>query len=176
MDHYKDAFEEALSWTKEQGLDVPETYFSDERLMNASSMQQLTLAVKDLFKSMSLDDIKAQHLSLHQNLQETVEDVFECPVFYTIGYVHMPPNDYFKLSHDDLAEFLKKGQKNIHLKLHAWLTFPTMEILDFSINTVLAEAVHRPEIAGKMLAAHPSTFSGGLQFHPILIGDDLLKK
>jgi len=176
MDPYHEDFKRALSWTKKQGLAVPETYFEAGRLMSEARLQKLTFAVKRVFKTLSLDEIQAQSLRLHQDLQSIVEEVFESSVFYTLGFVHWPPTDYFKLTQDEISDLIIKGAQEPHPTLHAWLTLPSLEILDFSINTTLAEALRRPEIAGKMLAAHPSLFKGGLRFHPLLVGDAFLKK
>lgn len=176
MDHYKEAFERAISATQRHGLAVPGTHFEDGRLMDAERLQRLTVVATRIFKVLSLEDIQAQSLIIHQELGPIVEKVFDTPAFYTFGSVRLPPEDYFELTDGTISEILKEGQGEKDLELHAWLTLPTIELIDFSINTTLAAALHSPEIASRVLAAHPSQFKGGLAFHPVLVGEDLLNR
>ena len=176
MRSYQDAFQDAVLSTEKQGLNLPDIDYRADRLMNADRLQKLTVVVKGVFKTLSLEDIQVQSLLIHQELQPIVENVFESPAFYTIGFVHLPPNDYFQLAYEDVSELLKEGQGKKDLELHAWLTLPTMEIVDFSINSTLAAVLENPEIAGRILAAHPEQFKGGLAFHPVLVGDDFLNR
>ncbi len=176
MEEYKDAFERALIRTEKHGLALPETHFEDGRHLNTESLQRLTVVVKGVFKALSLEDIQTRSLMIHRELRPIVEKVFDTPAFYTIGSVHLPPEDYFKLRDETITELIKAGPKDKDLELHAWLTLPTMEIVDFSINTTLAAVLETPEIAGRVLAAHPSQFKGGLAFHPVLVGEDLLNR
>ncbi len=175
MPDYQEAFHAALEWTEKQGLIVPQTYFTEDRFLNEKNMEQLTIDLKPLFKAMVFEEFKTKALSLHQDLQEMVEDILECPVFYTIGCVRVGRDDYFKLTHETISKSLSSGRRN-KLQLHAWLTFPSMEIIDFSINSILSEILHQADIAGKILAAHPSHFGKGLVFQPLLVGDDFLRK
>ncbi len=176
MDDYKKAFDKALIRTKDCGLEVPEIEYLEGCLMHPPAMAQLTDAVKPLFKNLALEEIGKQALSLHQSLQGLAEEVFESQAFYTIGSVFVSPQHYFDFTDEDVIESLEKGHRKTSLKLHAWLTFPTMEILDFSINTRLSGILNQPEIAGKFLAGQPATFSGAIRFQPMLLGDDLIKR
>ncbi len=143
--------------------------------MNPTNLHELTLAVRDFFKSLTLEDLTTKQLYIHRELHEISEETFESPAFFTIAWVQFASFNYFKFGEEEISSVLNAGVKAQEKpKLHAWLTFPTMEILDFSINTVLATELNRPEMEGKTIAAHPAVFAGNLTFHPQLIGDDLL--
>lgn len=177
MTSYKTAFEGALGRTKKYGLIVSEIPFLEGRLMNPTILYELTLAVRGFFKSLTLEDLKTKQLHIHRELHEIAEETFESPAFFTMGWVQFCSHHYFRFDEEEISKILNPGAKTQEKpKLHAWLTFPTMEILDFSINTILAAELNRPEVEGKTIAAHPSSFGENLQFHPMLVGDDLLNK
>jgi hypothetical protein len=75
-----------------------------------------------------------------------------------------------------LRNLLKSGIENYSLSLHAWLTLPSMEIIDFSLPTSYAVVNGYRAERGGVIANHADKLSGGMQYHPMLIGEEFLIK
>lgn len=63
---------------------------------------------------------------------------------------------------------------NQELKIHAWLTLPTMEIIDLSFPTTYAIKANQPDIIGLSITKHPKDLNHGMEYIPVLVGDDYL--
>ena len=82
----------------------------------------------------------------------------------------------FHQSEEDLERLLQNGISGNSLSIHAWLTLPTMEILDFSLPTSFAIMHGNEEEIGGLIARHADSLTGGLKYHPMLVGEDFLRK
>ena len=71
---------------------------------------------------------------------------------------------------------LKTGVEG-EVNLHAWLTLPSMEVLDFSLPTSYAKVNNRPEDIGSAIAEHANKLSAnGMTYKPLIVGEDFLVK
>lgn len=116
----------------------------------------------------------AQCLSLHIRLKSVVEQILDCDAFYTIGWVSFEKSEMFKQTEESLSEMLKRGIVGPDVNLHAWLTLPSMEILDFSLPTTYAKVNDIEEGKGSAITMHPSDLTGGMMYQPMLVGDEFL--
>lgn len=174
MNTYRQEFEDAIRRTKKFGLSSPEIQFSNERkITNLSKLSEVFVRAIGL---PALEEIVAQCLSIHYRLVPAYEQFFGSPVYFTIGWVLDPPHEFYKITDAEISLLLKKGIKGSTVNIHAWLTLPSMEVLDFVFPTSLAFVQRKPENYGLAICKHPSDFTGGLQFHPMLVGADFLRQ
>ncbi len=173
---YKEEFVEAVERTRRLGLTLPKYGFSDERFLTPEKLQQLPYAVRDAVGEISLEEVVAKCLSLHYMLLDPLADFFSTSVVYTIGYVSTPHCNLYKMTEDNLRNLLKFGLQSFQLDIHAWVTLPSMEILDFSLATSMAVINDWNDGHGAVVAGHADEFLYGIEYHPMVLGDNILRK
>lgn len=175
MNNYRQEFEQAIQRTKKLGLSCPKILFSEDRqIKDYSKLPEVFL--QTIGEVSSVQQMVAQCLSIHYRLLPAFEKFFDSPVYFTIGWVVDPPHEFHKITEDGIFSLLQEGIKGSTVNIHAWLTLPSMEILDFVFPTTLAYIQKKPENYGLALTKHPSDFTEGLQYHPMLVGVDFLHK
>lgn len=170
---YLDELKKAQQRTRRFGLPCPEIPMACNRLSIPSNLARLPYVVGEL----DVKDVVAKCLSLHLRLRELLEQFFEVPVLYTIGYVYVPPHYLFKQTESELFKLMNKGITSPHqVNLHAWLTLPSMELLDFSLLTSLVILNGCAEGQGGIIFSHADELVNGLQYHPMLLGEEYLRR
>ncbi|WP_227105214.1 hypothetical protein [Chromobacterium rhizoryzae] len=167
---------EAQQRTIRFGLTCPEISSTCERLLTPERHEQFPYAVRDAVGDLGLEAVVAQCLSLHWRLKEPLEEFFGVPILYTIGYVHTPPSYMFRQSESDLLRLLQTGIQGPQLNIHAWLTLPSAEIIDLSLPTSFAVVNKMKDGLGGVIAAHADELNHGLRYHPMLLGEDYLRR
>lgn len=167
---------EAKHRTIRLGLNCPEIPPACHRFLTQDKLQQFPHAVRAAVGELGLEEVVAQCLSLHWRLKEPLEKFFDAPILYTIGYVHMPPNDMFKQTEAELMQLLQAGMNGNQVRLHAWLTLPSCEIIDLSLPTSIAVINKFNEGLGAVVSSHAEEMKHGLRYHPMLLGEDYLRK
>ncbi|HFT8169543.1 TPA: hypothetical protein ACGR94_005932, partial [Pseudomonas aeruginosa] len=140
--NYATAWNTAIERTQRFGLNVPEhagqsmhSYLTPERHAEFPYVVQQALGALD-FK-----DLVLQCLAFHYRLAPVLERWLNCPVLYTIGWVDDgTEGGMFKFDDSFIAEKLKNGHSSPTVDLHAWLTLPSMEVIDATLVTSLAIA------------------------------------
>lgn len=173
---YRTEFVQAEQRTKRLSLACPNITSSSVRFLTPEKQKQFPYALRDAVGELSLDDVVAQCFSIHWRIKEPLERFFSCPIIYTIGYVEYINGCLFENSEEDLIAMLKSGIKNNQANLHAWLTLPSDEIVDLSLSTSLAVIQNLPNGRGGVIAKHADELSHGMKYHPMLLGDDFLRK
>lgn len=99
-----------------------------------------------------------------------------CPVLYTLGWVDDGTDKgMFKFDEPFIAEKLKSGHVGGTVNMHAWLTLPSLEVIDVALVTSLAVLNGWDEGHGAVLAKHADEVTG-MAYKPMLIGPDFLRK
>jgi hypothetical protein len=171
---YTTEFREALERTTRLGLRTPPVGFAGGRRLTPETAGRIWPAVEAHIGGVTLDRIKAQCLSFHLEVKQAVERALSCPCYFTIGHVVLAGDSYFQRSEDELKELLKCGVSGPSVRLHAWLTLPTMELLDFVFPTSYAEYNGFPEGRMQTIAEHGDHMPAGISFHPMLVGSEFL--
>lgn len=121
-------------------------------------------------------DIVAQCLSIHRRLQPVLEEWLQCPVLYTIGWVDDNTSEgVFKFDDAFIEEKLHTGLTGRHLNIHAWLTLPSLEVIDVALVTSLVFAQNLRHGHGGVIAK-PADEITGMSYKPMLIGTEFLEK
>lgn len=105
-----------------------------------------------------------------------MEQWLGCPVLYTIGWVDDgTEKGMFKFDDAFIADKLNNGHAGGTVNIHAWLTLPSMEVIDVALITSIAVLQKLPEGHGGVLAQHPDELKG-MAYKPMLVGPDFLRK
>ncbi|WP_051206357.1 hypothetical protein [Oceanospirillum maris] len=173
---YKLEFEKGVERTKAFKLECPEIVFSDATLLTTEKMQKFPYLLRDTVGEIGVEEVVAQCLSIHYRLSDVIAELFDTPCYFTIGHVETVDRLMFHQSEQDLSEILQSGINGSSLNIHAWLTLPTMEIMDFSLPTSYAILNDMKEGVGGLIATHADSLTGGMKYHPMLVGEDFLRK
>lgn len=171
---YKTEFKEAELRTKRLELLSPPTIFTEKRYLTKKAASELHYYIRDKIGTLTEDDMANQCLSLHVRLKPIISEYFNCPVYLTIGYVEFDGDDMYKQNEDSLRMMIENGISGKSVDLHAWLTLPSMEILDFSLATSYGKRHGKHEMIGNVMAVHTNQLPAGLKYKPMLIGKDFL--
>jgi hypothetical protein len=171
---YKSEFFNAVERAKQFGLNVPEITEMESRLLSDEAQAELPLIIHNTLGVLEEEEILLQCLLLNLRLKKVFSDYFKSSVYYTIGYIEIDDAPMFKQTEESLRKMLENGIEGPSINLHAWLTLPSMEILDFSISTSYGRVNGIKEMMGKALAMHPDELTGGMKYRPMLVGEEFL--
>jgi hypothetical protein len=129
--------------------------------------------------SLSLErDSADTHVSSNGKSKATlgVRELVGCPVLYTIGWVDDgTAKGMFKFDDAFISDKLKHGHSGGTVNIHAWLTLPSMEVIDVALATTIAVVQNIPEGYGGVFA-QPADGLNGMAYKPMLVGPDFLRK
>lgn len=173
---YLDEFKEAVNRTNRFKLQLPAIVYSNTTYLTDQANTDIPRLLLEEIGRPNLDKIVAQCFSFHSFVKNIFEKYFKVPVTYTIGWVYEPPNSLFKQTEEQLLQLLESGPNSLQINLHAWLTLPSMEIIDLTLPTTVAAVRGQKVHFGGAISGHPDKFTGGLKYHPMLVGDDYFRK
>jgi hypothetical protein len=175
--NYASEWASAVERTQRFGLEVPAhnvqptyTYLTDKRQAEFPYVVQRGLGDLDF------PDVVAQCMAIHYRLAPVMQAWLGCPVLYTIGWIDDgTETGMFKFDDAFITDKLKNGHAGVTAKLHAWLTLPSMEVIDVAIATSIAVINKMPEGYGRVLARSADGLNG-MAYKPMLVGHDFLRK
>jgi hypothetical protein len=171
--NYQENFKIAIERTKRFNLASVNTEFNDIRYISKELIERFPYALRDTFGEFGVEELASQCLSINLRLKDFISNFLNCPVYYTIGYIVIDNLKYFYQDEKSLEDMLKNGVSTNKISLHAWLTLPSMEIIDPSIITSCALINNRKEELGGVIINHADEVKN-MQFIPMLIGEDFL--
>ncbi len=170
---------DAIQRTRRLGVTPPfPLLFTNSVLMTQAKLEEVVRTADKQLGLLRIKDIQGQCMSLHLRLLPILEEVFCCPIFYTIGYVETANGVYLAHTEKYLAELLEIGEVAHPIDIHAWLTLPSGEIFDASLLTTIAAMTDDlPIPLGGVIAGDANVLrSRGLHYHPTIVGTDFLFK
>ncbi|MDO6488216.1 hypothetical protein Q4503_10925 [Colwellia sp. 6_MG-2023] len=85
--------------------------------------------------------IAGQCFKVHYMMRPIVEELLGAKAYFTLGYIKLNGEYQHKMELSVLLDMLSKGLiTDPKMKLHAWITLPNMEIIDFTTLTSVAFA------------------------------------
>lgn len=127
-----------------------------------------------------IGEVNKQCLNIHFVFKARLEKLWGIPIIYTIGYVSTPNSgDMFKKSEEELFKLMQEKIMPSEFKLHAWLTLPSMEVIDLSFPT--SYAIHngvkpKQNQVSSIVASYPHEVEDLVCYHPMVLGEDYLYK
>ncbi|MFN1150169.1 hypothetical protein [Serratia liquefaciens] len=97
-------------------------------------------------------------------------------MYYTLGWIDDgTPKGLHKFDDDFIAERLANGHQDDTINIHAWLTLPSMEIVDLTLSTTLSILQGRKEGEGGVIVKKADEITD-FSYKPMLVGETFLSK
>jgi hypothetical protein len=177
MGTYAEEFTAAIARSQKYGLHVPNFEIEPTRcFLDSKAQNEFPYVVRDALGDLDFKDVVAQCLAIHYRMVDVIGDWLGCGVFYTIGWVDdMTPKGMFRFDDSFIEDKLATKHRGGSVNIHAWLTLPSMEIIDVSLSTSMGFFQKDPKMFGRVIARHPDELKG-MAYKPMLVGDDFLRK
>lgn len=176
MGNYRERFENAVERTRRYGLADPHVRYEDRRFFTAEFHEKLPRAIHEKFGNVRAEQLFAQCLAIHLALGPVIARLADTDAYLTLGWFRVDDWHPYKFDDQWIAATLQHGISGTTAPIHAWLTLPSMEIIDLSIGTTIAIAHRLPKGVGEILAHHADELKDGAEYVPMLIGDDFLRR
>lgn len=178
---YDKEFLNALNFSLELGFDIPKNWKSIEhRFLDSKMDKRITELLKEKLEGQPLKVFIRNCLGVHWQLVDEIEKSLGFTPLLTIGSFRVNDGESsFSFSREDVKKWSRNGIENPNnVNLHAWVTLPSMEILDFTLPAAMA---YRNTPKGKdigigVLASHWTELRGGLRYEPVAVGNDIPAK
>jgi len=167
----------AVERSERFNLTVPAHQIEPERRwFDDKALAQFPYIVRDGLGDLGFEDVVAQCLAIHYRMIPVVQHWLGCPVLFTLGWIDTgTERGMFRFDEAFVAEKLRRGHLGSTVNMHAWLTLPSMEIIDVSLATSMGIAQNRPEMHGMAITRHADELKG-MAYKPMLVGEDFLRK
>jgi len=174
---YANEWTTAIERSKRFGLEVPgHEVQPTTRYLTEGRQAEFPHVVLRGLGDLDFSDVVAQCMSIHYRLVPVLEEWLQCPVVYTIGWIDDGTDKgMFKFDDAFVAEMLKNGFTGSTVNIHAWLTLPSMEVIDVALVTTIAVLKGWREGHGAVLAKYADEVTG-MAYRPMLVGADFLLK
>ena len=180
MYDYCDEFLKALDFTETILSKKPTIYSQDGKILTEYVMKNLLSAIKNEFGLIDSNELLGNCFAVNYTFFDIIKKCLGCEIYYTIGWIQYDDKQVFYTQESELkryAELGLAGLSSLKLNLHAWLTLPTMEIIDTTFQTTLGKILNKPEMIGGIITGNPTELSNRkLQYHPQIIGAEYLRK
>ena len=173
---YKSQFEEAYKRTLKFDLHPPKVRYSNDIFLGDYFLREVPNLLKKWFGNIAPADLVVNCMGFNLNIQPLLEEYLSSDVYYTIGYILLEKKTYFYIEDNIIKSMLENIFNFKPLNIHVWLALPTMEILDFTFASTFANANNNPICDGGIIAEKADNLKGDISYHPVLIGDELLRK
>jgi hypothetical protein len=176
MNEYHHQFHNAVNRTRTLGLETPCFVFKHSRYLNKRVIKRLLAAVAKMSRRAPSETFLDQCLDFHYQVLPLVHKTLGTQPYFTIGSIYAPPDTLFEITENDIGNLLREGMRENTTDIHAWITLPSMEILDFTLMTTIGWDTPSRTGVGGVIAGHPAELQKWLVYHPMLVGIDFLTK
>ncbi|MFJ3463642.1 hypothetical protein [Achromobacter spanius] len=175
--NYAADWEAARERTARLGLMVPAMEVpTGDSYLTIQRHGEFPYVIRDALGELTVDDLVCQCLSINIRLRAVLEEWLGCPVYYTIGWVDVDAGEpLFKFDDAFIVEKLASRDSGGEIGLHAWITLPSLEVIDVSLATSFAVLQNLKEGHGGVIAGAPDALKG-FAYRPMLVGADFLRK
>jgi len=171
---YQKEFQEALLRNERFGFEIPNFKFETKRYITDDFIAQLPYVIRDTYGELSAEDLVARCIPIHFGLANLISEQLNVPTYFTLGDFSIANKRCYEITEESLKKQLISGVNCFSMKIHAWLTLPSMEIIDFTLATTF-DKMFNSGGAGGIVTKHYSELTGEFAYHPMLIGEEYLK-
>jgi hypothetical protein len=172
---YKNRFETAYKRTQKFNLNPPKVKYSNDSFLSKEFLNKIPILIYEEFGMINEKEVFANCMGFHYKLKPFFEYQLSSDVYFTLGYVTINDERFFYLDDSIIENMLQNGLQQ-NPTIHAWLTLPTMEILDFTLSITYYKLKNIEEGMGRVISTHADKLKDGMAYHPVLIGDMFLRK
>ncbi|MBU2840267.1 hypothetical protein HF670_11990 [Acidithiobacillus thiooxidans] len=183
---YESDFQNAIRFSKEIGFEIPSIETTNKKYLDNPKIQASlhNVMIDILGTPPEIDNLSSKCVGIHAALINKVANIIGSEPILTFGCVTSDNGDkWFSVSENEISRWLSTGVESPHsLKLHAWLTLPSMEIVDFTFLPTYAHVQYMKDadrssdnLEFGVIAKHPDNLTG-MVFKPVAIGNDMPEK
>lgn len=167
----------AYRFTESHGIKMPgiaSVPHQAKKYINKEILGLTLAALKNQYEGKSGDEFILKCFDVHHLIYNALWDA-KVPCYFTLGWVSHNGDNLFFHSKSDLDSWLKTGIPNRDdVGLHCWITFPSGEIVDATISSVVAIRNNHPDKIGEITWAKSEEVNG-FQYTPTMIGCEALR-
>ena len=174
-DVYREHFAKSLQRGRSLGFTVPTLGPPTLTLAFDDPNDETILAVtKEVSKIFQHDDLIGRCLHVSSRIRKIVRSIVKAQPMFTIGSVTVLGKTTFEFTDADLQSWMKNGLP-ASAPVHAWLTLPTMEIVDFTFAYSLMHAAS-DELKQEPQPILGLTNSMSFTYTPLLVADNFMER
>ena len=173
MSSYREKFIQAIAKTKEYGFDVPKCEFENEKYFTPQIPESFSMIFREVLPY-EVDQTKCNCLKINFELFLKLDKIIPNGAFLTIGWIECGKKKQFFFDYNYIDTLLKGEKSKNVLRLHAWITLPTMEIIDLTFLTTYGSIFNEPDMIGNVIAKDADSLQG-MSYIPMLVGSDIFK-
>lgn len=172
---YLQEFNEAIERSKKLGIadknftPTSERYYSNERYL------KLIGKLRHKYGELDPSHFIGQCLQIHFDILNDVKIIFGTEAIFTLGYIYTGEQYFFQFNENDVLNWLSEKNNKITIKIHAWITLESMEIIDLTFPLTYAKLAGLEE-SGLAITKHADELTGGMEYHPVIVGEEALFK
>lgn len=170
VSRYEKEFYSALDRGKEHGFIANKQPSKEGRLLSPEIIDVVRIALNDQIKG-NIDLMAGECFKVHFMMRPIIESILNTRAYFTIGYIKLDGQYIHKMELDELLSRLSGGPITTqNTSLHAWITLPTMEVIDLTTMTSKAKAERRPANQIDIIWGESGSFD--VEFYPQLAGNE----
>jgi hypothetical protein len=172
---YLQELNEAIERSKRLGIAdksfTPATnrYYSDKKI------ESLIGTLSEKYGGLKPSHLIGKCLQVHFDILKDVTDIFGAEALFTLGYIFDGEQYFFQFNESDVTTWLHEKIDKNNVKIHAWITLPSLEIIDLTFPLTYAKIAGLEE-SPIAITKHADEFTGGVKYHPVLVGEEALFK
>lgn len=173
MHEYETLFREAVAFSCARNLAIPDSPTKVAPFLgNAHEASFVEELLRLVGTPPPLKLVAGRCLPIHAALRPRVAMLTGVEPVLTIGAVETTTGStWHSCSREDVDEWLARGHPDSgRIKFHAWLTLPSMELVDFTMMASLCAAGIIPH--GGVIAREARAIQG-FRYLPVAVGNDL---
>ncbi len=169
---YKEEFDLSIDRTNRFSLGNVICKHQENMLLSDDDGRLLSDVFFNTFGWFDPNDLMAKCFSIHYKILKPIELALNVKPIYTIGYLESNGKYIYKKSEDELLAIMKQDYKyGGELNMHAWITLPSMEIIDYTLATTIAFVKNMDSSIGQIYCGYADGINEKLKYHPMLVGE-----
>lgn len=133
--NYEKCLFSALEKGEELGYDANEHPRIDRSIITTENIEEIKAVLFKLIKG-EVSNLMGNCFPVHTLMKPSIEKILGVGAYFTIGYMRIDGKYIHKMEIEDLLKILSPDvQITGDLNLHAWITLPSMEIIDLTTMT-----------------------------------------
>jgi hypothetical protein len=133
---YLSQFDQAISFTREMGLNCPEFILEPELEFNQEDRECLINAILDevyVKSKLRIEDVAMKCFWMSKDLKDFLKKRFDLNSVVTSGYLHSSGLTIYHESKESIRERLTNPNHNSPIQFHTWVTLTNHLVLDLTL-------------------------------------------
>lgn len=167
---YEKEFYKALDVGKKHGFSSERYSLIEGNLLSSDIINIIEIAVNDKWGG-GIDSMAGKCVKVHSEMKPIIESILGVKAYLTFGYIKLQGKYVYKRDINELLEnFEKAPVTEQEVSLHAWITLPSMEIID--LTTMVSWAIAKKITIKKIDIVWGKVGQLGMEFFPQLAGNE----